>query len=130
MALFTNKAPKNIERLFLAGESTPKGYKAPATLDWVAKGAVTPVKNQKQCGSCWAFSTTGSMEGAWFVETNQLVSLSEQQLVDCAKNGNQGCQGGSMDLAFKFEEGEAVCTEQSYPYQGKNGICQQQSCTA
>jgi len=100
----------------------------PDSVDWTANGAVTPVKNQGQCGSCWSFSTTGAMEGAWFLHTKKLVSLSEQQLVDCAHNGNQGCHGGSMDAAFTFEKGVNVCTEDSYPYQGADGTCKT-SCT-
>merc|ERR1719489_347096 len=103
-----------------------------SSVDWVTKGAVTPVKNQGQCGSCWSFSTTGAMEGAWQVATNKLVSLSEEQLVECSKQNN-GCQGGSMDLAFMYEEGVNVCTEDSYPYTsggGSAGSCKASSCTA
>ncbi|CAE7211553.1 CEP2 [Symbiodinium necroappetens] len=102
---------------------------APTSVDWRGK-AVTPVKNQKQCGSCWAFSTTGALEGAWAIATGKLVSLSEQQLVDCSKKfGNQGCSGGLMDNGFKYEEQAPVCTEDSYPYLAKNGICKASGCT-
>eukprot|EP00438_Fugacium_kawagutii_P030210 Skav209848 [mRNA] locus=scaffold980:46083:51001:- [translate_table: standard] len=78
----------------------PAGASLPDSVDWTQKGAVTDPKNQGKCGSCWSFSTTGALEGAWQIATGKLVSMSEQQLVDCAKNGNMGCQGGSMDLAF------------------------------
>merc|ERR1711998_763295 len=96
----------------------------PASVDWRKEGAVTPVKNQGQCGSCWSFSTTGSMEGRWFLKNKTLVSLSEQQCVDCSHNDqNAGCNGGLMDSAFKYAEGTAIETEAQYPYKGRDGTC-------
>merc|ERR1719421_1001035 len=97
------------------------------SVDWEAKGAVTPVKNQGQCGSCWAFSTTGSVEGAFQIAGNPLTSFSEQDLVSCASSsGNQGCNGGLMDDAFKWIESNGIASEASYPYtsgSGQTGTC-------
>jgi cathepsin L len=93
-------------------------------VNWVTKGAVTPVKNQGQCGSCWAFSTTGAVEGAMFVKTGSLQSYSEQQLVDCSKAyGNYGCNGGLMDNAFKYIMKAPLELESDYAYTARDGTC-------
>ncbi|KAF9619641.1 hypothetical protein IFM89_007962 [Coptis chinensis] len=97
----------------------------PSSMDWRKKGAVTPIKDQGQCGSCWAFSTVASMEGITQLSTGKLISLSEQELVDCDVNGeDQGCEGGLMDDAFDFiVQNHGLATEGTYPYKAIDGAC-------
>lgn len=106
---------------------------APTSIDWRKKNAVTSVKDQGQCGSCWTFSSTGASEGAWAIKTGNLVDLSEEQLVECATGmqyGSHGCNGGQMEGAFKYLIQNGQCSDTTYPYTsgtGKSGSCQ--TCT-
>ncbi|KAK9734036.1 hypothetical protein RND81_04G110200 [Saponaria officinalis] len=96
----------------------------PASVDWRNKGAVAPVKNQGQCGSCWAFSTIAAVEGINQIKTGKLVTLSEQELVDCDTKQNQGCNGGLMPMAFDFiKQNGGITTEDLYPYSAQDGSC-------
>merc|ERR1711998_764998 len=102
------------------GSHQVSGKAAPASIDWSTKGAVTKVKDQGQCGSCWAFSATGTIEGAVQIASGKLTSLSEQHLVDCEPHSD-GCQGGYMNYAVKYTETHGSCTEASYAYKGRTG---------
>ena len=139
---FTDLTPDEFRMMYVSGlkaEVGSYGCKtfssaasgAPSTIDWRTKGAVTSVKDQGQCGSCWSFSSTGAVEGAWAISKGQLTDFSEQELVDCATGisyGSHGCNGGQMEGAFKFIIENGQCTLSSYPYTAKDGTCQK--CTA
>ena len=99
------------------------------SVNWVTSGAVTQVKNQGSCGSCWSFSSTGAMEGAHFIQTGTLLSLSEQELVDCDHIGSAGCNGGSMEGAFEWYKTNKSELESDYAYTGRNGTCAESSYT-
>lgn len=118
------KIPEDYTKTTKCTGAAPSLGKVADGVDWNAKGAVTRIKNQGQCGSCWAFSTTGSLEGAHYLEKDSLVSFSEQQLVDCSKSyGNHGCGGGLMNFSFFYVKDEGITTEEKYPYRGVGGAC-------
>lgn len=118
----------------------PEGFVMEDDVDWVKNGAVTPVKNQGQCGSCWTFSTTGALEGALYVARKKLVSLSEQEIVSCDAGilGGHGCGGGNPLQAMGWVKSNGLCSEADGPYKCldqtssdcKSETCKKSSCTA
>nr|CAH7731718.1 unnamed protein product [Callosobruchus chinensis] len=100
----------------------------PDSVDWRKVGAVTDVKNQGQCRSCWAFTVAGAVEGQVFIHNKTLESLSPQNLVDCSKSGyrNYGCRGGWQTEAFKYVRDHGILTEKEYPYKGVDDRCKKQ----
>ena len=101
----------------------------PHEKDWRKEYKVSSVKNQGSCGSCWSFSSVGSIESLWSIKHNVLYNLSEQELIDCSRSyGNNGCEGGSMINAFKYVIDNGLCTNLSYPYDGNENTCQKDNC--
>ena len=138
---FTDLTPQEFKEQYVSGLKPVGSYgckpfsstasSAPSSIDWRSKNAVTSVKDQGQCGSCWSFSATGAIEGAWAISKEQLVDLSEQELVDCATGfaySSHGCQGGIMEGGFKFVIQNGQCSLSSYPYTAKDETCK--TCTA
>uniref|UniRef100_A0A803Q3M9 Uncharacterized protein n=1 Tax=Cannabis sativa TaxID=3483 RepID=A0A803Q3M9_CANSA len=135
---FADLSNEEFRKLYLSNVTKPLGGKrrrnnpmrtrldscdAPSSLDWRKRGVVTAVKDQGDCGSCWAFSSTGAMEGVNAIVTGDLISLSEQELVDCDST-NYGCDGGYMDYAFEWVINNAgIDSESDYSYTGQDGTC-------
>lgn len=140
---FTDLTPSEFKTLYASGLNgayvgsygcktySHSGSGVPSSVDWRSHNAVTSVKDQGQCGSCWSFSSTGAIEGAWAISTGELVDLSEQEMVDCATGiayGSHGCSGGQMEGAFKYVIENGQCSLASYPYTSgttkSGGSCQ------
>lgn len=130
---YTLQPAQKSEDMPYLGRFESTGADLPDAVDWVDQGAVAPVKNQGSCGSCWAFSTVGSLEGrTQIARGGDVQQFSEQQLVDCDTDfGDMGCRGGLMDNAFTYlMQSKGACTEESYSYAGKAAkSCNIDSCT-
>jgi len=147
---FSDLTPQEFRNMYLMPKKTPEEMRSalksvsnvqtyqpkqvkdiPDHFNWADKGAVSPVKNQGMCGSCWAFSTTGNVESVNFLKTGQMTLLSEQALVDCdhtcapdsPRDCNAGCNGGLMELSMMYIAKNGLPTEQSYPYTARDGTC-------
>jgi C1A family cysteine protease len=134
---FTDLTPQEFKEQWVGGYKqlqsfgcssfSSHGSNLPASIDWTTKGVVNSIRDQGQCGSCWAFATTANAESVWAISTGKLLDLSEELLVDCASGigyFNLGCNGGTPDSAFKYMINNGQCTEASYPYTAKDGSCQ------
>ena len=123
----STKFKENVQK-----KSCSPNFTLPSSFDWVKNGAVTKVKNQGQCGSCWTFSVTGAVEGAWFVKNKKLISLSEQEIVDCCNADygftGSGCNGGEMTDGFYYVQKNGLCKEHDYSYTAEDGKCKRNSC--
>jgi C1A family cysteine protease len=133
---FTDLTPEEFKTQYASGYKPLESFgctpftshsdNLPASVDWTTTGKVNPIRDQGQCGSCWAFAATANAETAWAIATNQLLDLSEQYLVDCATGigyFNMGCNGGQPDSALKYMINDGQCSETSYPYTQKQGTC-------
>jgi C1A family cysteine protease len=118
-----NEAQKNAVKFNLADP-------LPDQVDWRNKGAVTPVKDQGQCGSCWTFSATGAVEGFYYINQGKLLSFSEQQIVDCDTDEDEGCNGGWHYLAIEYAGNNGLEVETDYPYTARDGKCKYDSSKA
>ena len=119
MNIITNNTKNIIDEEYLPEYSE--------SVDWREKYKVSSVKNQKHCGGCWAFSSVGAVESAWAIKNNVLYNLSEQELIDCSVRNN-GCNGGSMDVAFQYIINNSLCTNLSYPYEAMGESCDIDEC--
>ena len=122
-AVIEQKQPQNLRGSFAnIDELEYELLDLPQSVDWRQEGAVTAVKNQGNCGSCWSFSTTGALEGLYFITHGNLLAFSEQQLVDCDSK-DSGCNGGLPEDAFEYTANKGIETEQDYPYTTADGTC-------
>ena len=120
---YLNLDMKLVNKINYKKTSVNSKNEAPETWNWVDQGVFGPVKDQGFCGSCWAFSAMGNIEALNAMKTKEYVALSEQQLVDCDTEYDQGCNGGLMEYAFAYLVEKGCMTEKDYPYVGYDDTC-------